>query len=171
MNRPRPRKLINVIKTSNSSTEEIPINCEFEEKEKVQAVSVPVPVPTFKNNFNFKATKPTIVSKIPSVPQFKSVPSSPTTTNDFVVESKRNITENPSSSLSINKHPSNVVNSIKKSPVPPPPNYFSNSNSPKSSSSPSTSPALSAKSSGENFLDAADRAADFIGGAFFVQTK
>lgn len=172
MNRPRPRKLINVIKTS-ISTEEIEIPAEKEigiEKEKRTAsISISNEVPlstTFKNNLK---AKPVIVSTIPSVPQYNSIQLN-SKINDN--ELKRNTTEKSfsSSSTTLNNKPSIVVNSIKKSNIPPPPNYFSNSQTSSSSSTSQLSPVLSAKtkSSGENFLDAADRAADFIGGAFLV---
>lgn len=169
MNRPRPRKLINVIKTSNLTEEiEIPTEKEIEIKKEKRTASISISneVTTFKNNLK---AKPVIVSTMPSVPQYNSIQLN-SKINDN--ELKRNITEKSfsSSSTTLNNKPSIAVNSIKKSNIPPPPNYFSNSQTSSSSSTSQLSPVISAKtkSSGENFLDAADRAADFIGGAFLV---
>ena len=168
INRPRPRKLINVIKTSNSTEEiEIPTEIEFEKEKQKASILISNEVPFTPNNLK---AKPVIVSTIPSVPQFNSVQlNSKIKINDNDNELKKNTIEKSilSSSTLTNK-PSNAVNSIKKTTIPPPPNYFSNSQASSSSSTSQSSPVLSEKSSGEAFLDAADRAADFIGGAFLV---
>lgn len=140
LNKPRPRKIVSVIKTSSSSEES------FKQDEQ-----------TYENEFKSQSpTTPVVVTKPqgPVVPQYSS-------------------TQTP-------RKP--IVATLKKAHIPPPPSF---SDSPKSittnlqqrpaepvkiePSTPKVTAVLSPKSSGESFLDAADKAADFIGGAFIVK--
>ena len=196
MNRPRPRKIINVIKTSSSTK---------------------IVEETGKNEFapqNSISLSPTRNSQKPSspvVPQFNPKTNSVTGTglpanasannNINTVTSHNNVTIHATSSMPIASSisasnstppPSNftprkpIVATLKKAHFPPPPTF---SDSPKSSpivgkpileqstrnftqndsdSSQSLNSSLSPKSSGETFLDSADKAADFIGGALLL---
>ena len=184
MNKPRPRKIINVIKSSSSPEPELAA----EDSSKAEPVSLaPIRKPAS-----------------PVVPQFGSVNSAgltyvkPSTSNNQVTSTSTSTantqvtsTSIPTDNNSSTPPPANfiprkpIVATLKKAHVPPPPTF---SDSPKSSpidanhnrpsiqpinqinNSNSVSPVLSSspKSSGEAFLDAADKAADFIGGALLV---
>lgn len=170
MNRPRPRKIVSVIKTSPSAetVEEKPISISqnFNAEKKLSN-------DTFSNDF-----KP----QSPVVPAFSSGPTRPSTTDTKPSVSPQ---QNQTATAFVPRKP--VVATLKKAHVPPPPTF---SDSPKSSPVPpaktenfelekSQSPnflstsstegkPLSPRSSGEAFLDAADKAADFIGGALLV---
>lgn len=152
LNRPRPRKIVSVIKTSPSAEEDHFKQENNHEKETSIAA---------------EEIKP----KSPVVPHFSNKQSSPSSSNPITISNPRKP----------------IVATLKKAHIPPPPSF---SDSPKSATAPvsnfedksssypsyqsssinpSSPPAvLSPKSSGESFLDAADKAADFIGGAFLV---
>ena len=172
MNKPRPRKIINVIKSSSSPEPE----SATEDSSKTEPVSqAPIRKPSS-----------------PVVPQFGSVNSAglTDTANNHVNSTSTPLVNNSSTPPPQNFIPRKpIVATLKKAHVPPPPSF---SDSPKSSpiaanhnkhinqssttaiaqinNSSSVSPVLSSspKSSGEAFLDAADKAADFIGGALLV---
>lgn len=180
MNRPRPRKIVSVIKTSPSA--EAIEEKSLEDKKVIQNSSNEqrkLSLDSISNDF-----KP----QSPVVPSFstgttaRSPPAANTTTSP---------TTSPQTASFVPRKP--VVATLKKAHVPPPPTF---SDSPKSSpvslskiekiefkkpkpfpthtntfdsaSSPTQHKPLSPKSSGETFLDAADKAADFIGGALLV---
>lgn len=176
MNRPRPRKIVSVIKTSPSA--EAIEEKTLEDKKFIQNSSNEqrkMSLDSISNDF-----KP----QSPVVPSFSSgttARSPPTTTPTNSSQTASFVSRKP------------VVATLKKAHVPPPPTF---SDSPKSSpaslsktekiefekpksfpipsnnfnsaSSPTEQKLLSPKSSGEAFLDAADKAADFIGGALLV---
>ena len=178
MNRPRPRKIINVIKTSSPSSSEIseePVNSEFVTTQPASQNKPASPVvPQFsspKNNINadlnsssspsnFVPRKPVVATlrkmNVPPPPTFSDSPkSSPSV-------------ETLKSPVSLNRHASSEQERAafnktqdKVSRVPTHPTQINEAIS-------SNSPVLSPKSSGEAFLDAADKAADFIGGALLV---
>jgi len=170
MNRPRPRKIVSVIKTSPSaeSIEEK----QFEEKLNSQNFNNEVKVDAVSNNFK---------SQSPVVPSFSSNPARPSNDSKPITSSQQT-----QSNAFVPRKP--VVATLKKAYFPPPPTF---SDSPKSSpvsvaksekiefdksmTSAQTSNghlnSLSPKSSGEAFLNAADKAADFIGGALLVENK
>ena len=207
MNRPRPRKIVSVIKTSPSAE-----SIEAEKNE------------TSNNNGNFfnqerksSLDSPSFKPPSPVVPLFSSSssisPVRPASTE--IKPSVNTATATNNISTCVPRKP--IVTTLKKAHVPPPPTF---SDSPKSSpitkieqspkneniseikkfefgklspaseskqifSPPTTKPSvnpiakspennsesLSPKSSGEAFLDVADKAADFISGALLVKTK
>lgn len=158
LNRPRPRKIVSVIKSSPSTESVKP-----EENE------------TANFECDFKSQSTTTISttaetkpQSPVVPQFSNTPAS---TNPSI----QNKPMGTSSHASIPAARKPIVATLKKAHVPPPPSF---SHSPKSTPttipsksverSSSPPPVLSPKSSAESFLDAADKAAYYIGGAFLV---
>lgn len=173
MNRPRPRKIVSVIKSSPSTEsieEKSPKSNYVDPQIVTEASKVSVKlqsptVPTFSNSPTRQSieTKPepnpvTFVPRKPVVATLKkaNVPPPPTF-SDSPKSSPISLTKSESSKTELPKSES------PKSDISSPPefNTFKNNTvAPK---------ALSPKSSGEAFLDAADKAADFIGGALLVK--
>jgi hypothetical protein len=189
LNRPRPRKLINVIKTSNSTD-----NAASPEEESTKSFS------SSRSN-SFSSIKAPVSESSnqsqqspPSVPRF----SSPATNSPREIQRTETTTYN-----SPNPRKPIVATLSRKIQTQPPPPAPTFSDSPKakvfdspkvpsaevddlnnskkgspsfstetldSAQQNSTSPpqSLSPKSSGEAFLDAADKAADYLGNAFLV---
>jgi hypothetical protein len=180
MNRPRPRKIVSVIKTSSpmESIEEI----SFEDKKISQN-------PAYERKFNFESVTNDSKPQSPVVALSSSGTVKPTADNKHATVPKYSQSATPVAP----RKP--VVATLKKAHFPPPPTFsdspksspaslakiekieFENtfpetaqtSNSCFSSLSENKPQPLSPKSSGETFLDAADKAADFISGAFLVK--
>lgn len=169
MNRPRPRKIINVIKTSPSTEIEEQVN-EKLENEKMSQLTPKTPensAPTSSNS-SFNNVNPVPIIRKPTVATMKKVHVPP----------PPNFSDSPKSSpIQLTRSVAKTLDPIQVKPEPvsikPVPDRTEAIQKLKSNSHPSTSShnesqSLSPKSSGEAFLDAADKAADFIGGALIV---
>lgn len=198
MNRPRPRKIINVIKSSPSS--ELELEKTFQQDEPVKQIETH---PNSTINIESSNTvKTALIKPVSSTSNIRTA--SPEILNSI----RKNASESLNTSNNfVPRKP--IVATIKKANAPPPPTF---SDSPKSSpisltkttqakqidslnssesklstranttesvtfvNSPppaynERTPTLSPKSSGEAFLDAADKAADFISGALLVTSN
>ena len=190
MNKPRPRKIINVIKSSSSPEPELAA----EDSSKAEPVSqAPIRKPASPVVPQFGSVNSAGLTDVkPSTANTQVTSTSTPTANNQVTSTSTPTANNSSTPPSANFIPRKpIVATLKKAHVPPPPTFSdslksspiaANHNRPSSqpnnqlsatvpiNTSSSVSPVLSSspKSSGEAFLDAADKAADFIGGALLV---